>query len=202
MAFYISVDILNIPYYDVFRIIFCKIVCTIFLSYFPCNEIFLKCFWVTNPKIAHIHCVWLLLLDCIILNSIGCLIVHANFCNVTWVDHSSNVFRRMTTSLLVTKNPPVSASASEATTNFKILQFTCIGPLSHPCAHFEGIIPRENILQRERVLQVKLDMTHQCWRVKSCLKREIWPLHLDMLKCNPKTGVPFSHLFLWGHFLL
>ena len=61
---------------------------------------------------------------------------------------------------------------------------------------------RKNILHSNCVLPVQSDMKQQCWRVKSCLKREILPLHLDMLTCNPKIGAHFSHIFMWGHFLL
>ena len=52
------------------------------------------------------------------------LSVHTFIMGCGWTI-SSNAFRRIMTSLPVTKNPPVSASASEAATNFKILLFTC-----------------------------------------------------------------------------
>ena len=58
------------------------------------------------------------------------------------------------------------------------------------------------ILKCKSLLLVQSDMTHQCHRVKSCLKREIWPLHLDMLICNPKIYVRLFHLILWDNFLL
>ena len=61
---------------------------------------------------------------------------------------------------------------------------------------------RENILQSNCMLPVQSYITHRCLHIKSCLKREIWPLHLDMLPCNPKIGVRFSHLVIWGSFLL
>ena len=70
------------------------------------------------------------------------------------------------------------------------------------CAHFEGTLSKKNILYRNCVLPGFKDIRHRCRRVKSCLKREIWPLDFDMLPCNPKIGVHFFHLVLWGHFLL
>ena len=33
------------------------------------------------------------------------------------------------------------------------------------------------------------------------MKREIWPLNLDMLPCNQKIGVRFSHIVLWVNLL-
>ena len=57
-------------------------------------------------------------------------------------------------------------------------------------------------MQRNCVLLVYLDKPHQCRRIKLCLKCEIWPLHLDMFPCNPKTGVCFHHLVMWGNLLL
>ena len=83
-----------------------------------------------------------------------------------------------------------------------MLQFTCTGPFRRSCAHFEGILPKKNILHRYCVLVVQSDMTHQCRNVKSCLKLEIWQLNLDMLPCNPEIGVHYSHLVLWGRFWL
>ena len=58
---------------------------------------------------------------------------------------SSYVFCRVMTSLPVTKNPPFSASASEATTNFKILKFTCMGPFKRFRVHFEGMLTKKEI---------------------------------------------------------
>ena len=54
-----------------------------------------------------------------------------------------NVFRKMMTSLPIRKQLPVSASATEVVTNFKILQFTCAGPFRRPLADFEGILPEK-----------------------------------------------------------
>ena len=56
---------------------------------------------------------------------------------------SYNVFCSIMTSLPVSKHPPVSASAAEAATNFKILQFTPMGSLKRSRVHFEGIIPKK-----------------------------------------------------------
>ena len=41
------------------------------------------------------------------------------------------------------KQPPVSASAAEAATNFKMLQFTCTGKFRRSYAHFEGILTKK-----------------------------------------------------------
>ena len=81
-----------------------------------------------------------------------------------------------------------------------MLKFTCIGSFKRSRANFEGTLHNKNILQSECVLLVQTDTTHRRRRIKLYLKREIWPLHLDMLPCNPKMGVHFSHLILWGHF--
>ena len=56
---------------------------------------------------------------------------------------SYNVFHRIMTSLPVTKHIPVSDSEAEAATNFKILQFTCIGPFKLSRVYFEGILPKK-----------------------------------------------------------
>ena len=118
-------------------------------------------------------------------------------CNI-----SSNLFCRMMKSLPVTKYLPVYASPVEAAKTFKMLQLTCIGSFRSSHTHFEGMLPKKQILKRNCVLPVQSDMTHQCWHEKSCLKREIRPLHLDVFPCNPKIGVRFSHLVLWSNFLL
>ena len=49
----------------------------------------------------------------------------------------------MIRSLPVMKNHPVSASAAEATTNFKMLKFTCVGPFRRSCAHIEDTTPKK-----------------------------------------------------------
>ena len=51
------------------------------------------------------------------------LSVHTYVMGCGWTIYS-NVFCMMMKYFPVTKNPPVSASAAEAATNFKILQFT------------------------------------------------------------------------------
>ena len=56
-----------------------------------------------------------------------------------WSNYS-NVFRKIMTSLPVTKKPPISASVAEVATNFKMLQFTCTGTFRQHRTHFEGII--------------------------------------------------------------
>ena len=48
----------------------------------------------------------------------------------------------MMTSLPVTKYTLVYASPAEAETNFKMLQFTCIGPFRRSHTHFEGVLPK------------------------------------------------------------
>ena len=73
---------------------------------------------------------------------------------------SSNVFCRIMTYLPFTKNPTVSDSAAEAATNFKMLQFTCIGSFSQSRAHSEGMLHKKNILQRNCVITIQLDTTH------------------------------------------
>ena len=80
---------------------------------------------------------------------------------------SSNVFHR------VMIHPPVSVSAAEAETKFKMLQFTFLDTLRIYHSHFEGIPPNKNTLQRDCVIPVHPDMTHRHLRVKPCLKREI-----------------------------
>ena len=64
----------------------------------------------------------------------------------------SNVFWIIMTYLTVTKYPPISDSSSEVEIDFKMLQFTCIGPFRRPRAHFEVMIPKKNRLQRNCVL--------------------------------------------------
>ena len=79
------------------------------------------------------------------------------------------------TSLPVTKNPLVYASAAEVATKFKMLQLTCIGPLRRSRAHFEGMIPKK-IYPAAQLLDCgsfRYDAMHWCWHIKSCLKREI-----------------------------
>ena len=68
------------------------------------------------------------------------LSVHTYVMGCGWTIYS-NVFCMMMKYFPVTKNPPVSASAAEAAANFKILQFTFIGPFMRSRAHFEGKIP-------------------------------------------------------------
>ena len=157
---------------------------------------------VTNPKILHIHCAWFLLLVFIVGNSSGCSIVCAYLCNGMWVEIYSNVFLKRITSIPVTKHPPVSASDAEAATFFKCCNLHVLGHLGAPVNILEVYYLRENTLNRNRVLVVQSDITHWCLCVKSCLKREIWPIHLDMSQCNPKMGAHFYHFVLWGHFLL
>ena len=103
--------------------------------------------------------------------------------------------------LPVTKHPPVSASAAEAATGFKMLQFTCIGHSVTIVHIFKACSLSINILQRNCLLPFQSDITNQCLRAKSCLKHEIWPLYFDMLPCNTQMCVRFSHLVLWDHLL-
>ena len=106
------------------------------------------------------------------------------------------------TSLPVKKHPPVSVSAAEAATNFKMFLFLCIGSFRRYCAHFKVFYLRTNVLKRDCVIPVHPDMKHWCLHVKSCLKRKILSLHLDMFPCNPKIGVSFSPLFYVDSFLV
>ena len=118
-----------------------------------------------------------------------------------WTIYSNDVCRMMT-SLSVTKYPPVSSSRAEAAINVKMLQFACIGTFRRYHIHLEGMLPKKNTLQRNCVLLVHSYMKHWCRRVKLCLKREIWPLHLDMLPCNQKLVHVFLILFCGGNLLL
>ena len=74
---------------------------------------------------------------------------------------SSYVFRRMMTSIPVTKHSLVYAFAEEAATNFKMLQLACIGQFRCSSANFEGIIPKKT-LKCGFVLLYQSDMTHLC----------------------------------------
>ena len=86
--------------------------------------------------------------DCcslIVLLSIAAAVlfsVHTCVMGCGWTIYS-NVFRTILTSIPVKKHPPVSASAAEAATNFKMLQFTCIGTFRRSCAHLEGMFPNK-----------------------------------------------------------
>ena len=101
------------------------------------------------------------------LEIVEAVVLYVHICvTVCGWPNSSNMFRKMMTSLTVTKQPPVSDSAAEAATKFKMLQFTCTGPFRRSREIFEGIFPKINILQHDCVLVVQSDTTHQCRRVK------------------------------------
>ena len=125
-------------------VMFPKIVRKIILSCFICNEKIFKVFGSRIQKycifIARERCCLIILLaipEAIVLSVNTCVI------ECRW-NISSNVFHKMMTYIPVTKQPPVSTSDAKATTNFKLLQFTCTGPFRRSCAYFEGIIP-ENV---------------------------------------------------------
>ena len=77
-----------------------------------------------------------------------------------------------------------------------------MGYLGTPSQTFKVHSLRKYILQHDFVLPVHSDITHRCWRIKSCRRREIYALYLDMLPCNPKINLHFYHLVMWGNFLL
>ena len=57
VAVYLSLDRLDVPSYDVFRIMFCKIVCKVFLSWFPCDENVFKVFGQESKNSSYLLCV-------------------------------------------------------------------------------------------------------------------------------------------------
>jgi hypothetical protein len=60
-----------------------------------------------------------------------------------WWPSSSNINRWILPSLQLRNKPPNSASAAEATTNFKIPQKTSIAPLSFIGASSVGTLPKK-----------------------------------------------------------
>ena len=99
-----------------YRMMFCKIISKIFLSWFLCNEIF--CFLSRIQK-YHIfiardrYC----LISSLVVSEADLYSVY-NCVMGFGCPNSSNMLLEMMTSLPVTKQPPVSASDAEATTNF------------------------------------------------------------------------------------
>ena len=131
-------------------------------------------FLVTNLKITHIRWAWSLLLDFIISNSSCCSIFCAySVMGCGWLI-SSYVLCMMITALPVTKNPLVYSSASEAATNFKMLQFICIGTFRRSHAHLKVFYLRKNILQRNCELWLS-----QIWRIVGRVKHYVWSLNSD-----------------------
>ena len=148
----------------------------VFINSFPVFHATIKLFKVFLSRIQK-YCIFVACDHCcfIVLFAISealLLSIHTFVLICRW-PISSNVFCRMMTSLPVTKHPPVSASVAEEATSFKMMKFTYIGPLRRYRAHFEGMLPKKNILQINRMIMVKSDMMHRCQHIKSCLKREI-----------------------------
>ena len=115
---------------------------------------------------------------------------------------SSNVFCIMMKYPPIKKYPLVSASAAEAATNFKCCNLHILGHLGAPAKFLKVFSLRKNIPQRYCVLPVHSDVTHRFRHVKSCLKHEIWTLHLDLLPCNPKNWCTFFSSCSVGSFLV
>ena len=144
----------------------CTIVCNFSFPYLHTIRNFLKGFgsWIQKYHIfvAHDCCCLIVPFEIpedVVLSVRTCVI------DCGW-PISYNLFFIMMTYLPVTKHPPVSDSAAEAATAFKMLPFTCIGPFRRSRAHFEDILLNKNILQRDCLLPVQSNMIHSCQCVK------------------------------------
>ena len=143
MEFYFSLDRLYVHvYYDLHNNVFLNNHQD-FLALISIQWKSFLTFLITNPKIPHIHFVWAMLLDCTVVNTIHNCVVYEYILIACWWPNYSNVFCEMMTSLPITKQPPVLASAAETATSFKMMQFTCTGPFRCSHTYFEGILHKK-----------------------------------------------------------
>ena len=89
----------------------------------------LLCFLAQQPKISHIHCTGLLLLDCVVENSNGGKVINMNLRGGLGGPISSRVSLIIFASMVLKNSTPSSAWAALATTHLRIVQLVRMAPL-------------------------------------------------------------------------
>ena len=98
------------------------------------------------------------------------------------LSNSFNMFCKMRSYLFVSKQLLVSASAAEAATNIRMLQFPYTRSFRRSCAHFERILANKKYpaAQLRACSSVRYDALVSAHKIKY-LKREIGQQNLDEL---------------------